>query len=502
VAVWNRFFGGAASTAAGYGVGSALSPALSPITQAVANEVWAKYPDRPITPEEAAEAVVRGVMKLSDAEAESLANGINEARFATLHALAGEPPGAQQMLELWNRGAVDEADVNLALKQSRLRPEWIEKFKALRTVLVPVSDLVRMAVREVFDPEQRAALDLDADYPAALTPEARKLGLAEKDARNYWAAHWNLPSYDQAAQMLFRGELTQAQFDNLLRALDYAPTWRTKLKTIAQAIPSVSDFIRFAVREVYSPDVRARFGQDDDYPEAFTAKAALHGLAEEDARAYWAAHWELPSTEQGFRMLHRDVITKPELELLLRAKDVMPFWRGKLEQIAYLKPGRVDLRRMLAADVIDRARVKRGYLDLGYTEQDAETLTRFAEELAKPDATTKEDTHAGRAQTQLWGTLHRAYMAGDVTAAQVTAKLPQAGVDAATVPKVLTTWNHEREIQRQRITPAQLKKAWQKAVTNPATTLPWSRDDVLAELLSRGWSSQDANTFLDTPTGK
>jgi hypothetical protein len=378
-----------------------------------------------------------------------------------------------------------------------MRPEWYPAFKKLRNVLVPVSDLVRMAVREVFDPEQRAALDLDADYPAALTPEAAKLGLSETDARRYWAAHWNLPSYDQAAQMLFRGELSQAQFDGLLRALDYAPTWRNKLKTIARAIPTVSDFIRFAVREVYSPDVRARFGQDDDYPEEFTAKAALHGLSEEDARAYWAAHWELPSTEQGFRMLHRDIITKGDLELLLRAKDVMPFWRGKLEQIAYLVPGRVDLRRMYAAGVIDRKRVKRGYLDIGYREADAEALTDFAVALADQSGAAKADTHEGKAQLQLWNTLHSAYLAGDATDAVVNAKLPQAGVSADVAPRVLATWKHEREIQRQRLTATQVKKAYKKPVNNPATGLPWTRDDALAELLSRGWSAQDANTFLD-----
>jgi hypothetical protein len=497
VAIWSRFFGTTASTAAGYGIGSALGPALNPLTQRVANEQWTAHPFKPLTPEEAAEAVVRDLLTEKQGNIESHKSGLDDDAWRVLRGLAGEPPGAQQLLELWNREQVTEAEVDRGLRQSRMRPEWYPAFKKLRNVLVPVSDLVRMAVREVFDPEQRAALDLDADYPADLTPEARKLGLSETDARRYWAAHWNLPSYEQASQMLFRGELTQAQFDGLLRALDYAPTWRSKLKTIARAIPTTADFIRFAVREVYSPDVRARFGQDDDYPEEFTAKAALHGLAEEDARAYWAAHWELPSTEQGFRMLHRDIITKGDLELLLRAKDVMPFWRGKLEEIAYLVPGRVDLRRMYAAGVIDRKRVKRGYLDIGYKEADAEALTDFAVALADQSGAAKADTHEGKAQLQLWNTLHSAYLAGDATDAVVNAKLPQAGVSAAVVPKVLATWKHEREIQRQRLTATQVKKAYKKAVRNPTTGAAWTRDDALAELLSRGWSAQDANTFLD-----
>jgi hypothetical protein len=499
MALWSRFFGSSASTAAGFGIGSALGPALSPVTQAVANEVWARYPDRPLTADEAAEAVVRGVLSLDAAEKEALANGFNKAHFATKHALAGQPPGPQQLLELWNRGELDEGDVDKGLRQSRMRPEWYTAFKTLRNVLVPVSDLIRMAVREVFTPELRASLDLDADYPPVLTAEAAKLGLSDRDARRYWAAHWDLPSYTQATQMLFRGEIDPAQFDDLLRAQDYAPTWRAKLRNIARAIPSMQDFIRFAVREVYSPDVRARFGQDQDYPEQFTAKAALHGLAEEDAKAYWAAHWELPSVEQGFRMLHRDEISKADLELLLRAKDVMPFWRGKLESIAYLKPGRIDLRRMLEHGVIDRARVKRGYLDLGYSEQDAETLTDFAVELAnKPSASTRQ-TPTERAQSQLWTRAHSSYLAGEVNEAEARDKLTTAGVSGTDQDGVIRVWKEERELYRKQLTPAQVKKAFAKMVTNPATGQPWTRDEAIAELVDRGYSPADASTFLDLP---
>ena len=60
-----------------------------------------------------------------------------------------------------------------------------------------------------------------------------------------------LPSYEQGAEMLHRGELTDAQFSGSPKALDYAPTWRSKLETIARRIPPLSDMIRFAVRQVY-----------------------------------------------------------------------------------------------------------------------------------------------------------------------------------------------------------------------------------------------------------
>ncbi len=68
---------------------------------------------------------------------------------------------------------------------------------------------------------------------------------------------------------------------------------------------------------------------------------------------------------------------------------------------------------------------------------------------------------------------------------------------AADRDDVLNLWKEEREVIRQRLTATQVKKAWGKAVINPLTGQAWTRDEALAELLSRGWSSQDANTFLE-----
>ena len=80
-------------------------------------------------------------------------------------------------------------------------------------------------------------------------------------------------------------------------------------------------------------------------------------------------------------------------------------------------------------------------------------------------------------------------------------KLATIGVPQSQRQDVLNVWKEEREVIRSRLTPAQLKKAWQRAVPNPATGQPWTRDEALAELLDRGWNQQDANTFLNIPTG-
>lgn len=331
-----------------------------------------------------AQMAVQGILSRDDAAKAALLVGTDGPTFDKLYRLHGNPPAPEEALTLWNRGEIKEADVDRAFAQSRLKPEWFDHFKALRYVVVPVSDLIRMAVREVFNPQQRSFLQLDAEYPDDLTTAAGKIGLREEDARDYWAAHWELPSYTQGLEMLHRGELSQDQFDQLLKALDYAPTWRDKLRKIGDRIPPISDMIRFAVREVYSPAQRQALGLDSDYPEAFTAEAALHGMDEERAKQYWAAHWRLPSAQQGYRMLWRNQITPDELDGLLKALDYPELWRDRLANIAHVVPGRIDTRRMYAAGLITRDQAINNYMRLGYTRPDAEMLVG----LAKAGATT------------------------------------------------------------------------------------------------------------------
>lgn len=484
----NQFAGSAVSTATGFAVGSVIAPTLAPITQALLNETWAAFPNRPLSASQAAEAAIRGLATSDAAAAEAQHTGYSRKRYDVLEGLAGEPPGGQQLLELRRRGAIDDAELTKGLRQSRMRPEWYDSFKKLSTVLVPVSDLIRMAVREVFGP-LRGPLELDAEYPAALTPKAALLGLDEQSARDYWAAHWELPSAEQMAQMHFRAGLTEQQLNDGLRALDYAPTWRGKLATILKPIPSLSDMIRFAVREVYAPQAeRDRLGIDLDYPDAFTAQAAMHGLDEQYARAYWAAHWRLPSAQQGYRMLWRGELDLAGLDGLLKALDYPKPWRDRLRNIAYAVPGRVDLRRMLEHGVIDRAQVKAGYQRLGYNQADAETLTVFAEELAAK-AGGGTTSYIGRAQTSLFGRVHTEYTGRQLTDAEATAGLTAAGVPAAEIPKVLELWRTESSLIRTELTQAQIVKAFKKGL--------YDRAEALSELQERGMTAADAATRLD-----
>lgn len=162
-----------------------------------------------------------------------------------------------------------------------------------------------------------------------------------------------------------------------LRKIGIHPDYWPIYKELAYQIPPVADIITMAVREAFTPAIAERFGQYEDFPPEFETWAEKKGLSSEWAQRYWAAHWALPSVTQGFSMLHRGVINREELELLLRAQDVMPFWRDKLVKIAYKPISRVDIRRMYREGVFDARGVFDAYVQLGYTDENAERMTLF-----------------------------------------------------------------------------------------------------------------------------
>lgn len=168
-----------------------------------------------------------------------------------------------------------------------------------------------------------------------------------------------------------------AERDKRLRALglsDEDIAWIVKLY---EWIPPVQDLIRFSVREVYDPEFHAENRLIDPAPLEFIRELKRTGGTQLRAEQYWDAHWELPSVQQGFQMLHRKVIDEAELARLLRARDVMPAWRDKLQAISYRPITRVDLRRMHKIGLIDEARLQQGYEDIGFAPENAALMAQF-----------------------------------------------------------------------------------------------------------------------------
>ena len=203
-------------------------------------------------------------------------------------------------------------------------------------------------------------------------------------AEKYLDAVLTKPSSQDIIAYELRRDPKLSQLDAELRRIGIHEEYFDLYKKLAQQIPPVADIITMAVREAFSPGIAAKFGQYQDFPQPLEEWGEKKGLSKEWTRRYWAAHWSLPSPLQGFEMLHRGAINEGELNMLLRALDVMPFWRHKLTKIAYRRVTRVDIRRMYKSGIITAKDVFDANKELGYTDRDAKRMTDFTVQWALP----------------------------------------------------------------------------------------------------------------------
>ncbi|GAH82476.1 unnamed protein product, partial [marine sediment metagenome] len=196
-------------------------------------------------------------------------------------------------------------------------------------------------------------------------------------AQQYLDAILTKPATQDVVTYALRTDPDLQDLGEQLTKIGIHPDYLELHKELALVIPPVADIITMAVREVFTPEIAARFGQYEDFPAPLEEWGLKKGLSKEWSERYWAAHWALPSATQGFQMLHRGVIDRDDLDRLLRAQDVMPFWRDKLTQIAFRPLTRVDVRRMYKEGVLDEAGVYEAYLDHGYAEENAKRMTEF-----------------------------------------------------------------------------------------------------------------------------
>jgi len=122
----------------------------------------------------------------------------------------------------------------------------------------------------------------------------------------------------------------------------------------SRTFPRIDDVIRFAIREVFNPEIAKKLSLFQDLPPRFIEEARKSGLSPEHALWYWGAHWQLPSYSQGTEMFQRGIIKRDELVTLLRVLDYAPVWRDKLIALAYRRVTRVDLQRFYRTGVIPR----------------------------------------------------------------------------------------------------------------------------------------------------
>lgn len=142
-----------------------------------------------------------------EAQAYAATIGVDDNDLQILYNNTGEPPGPEQLLFLWRRGFINQARLERGIRQSRIRPEWIDAIENLRYVPMSTEEAVRAVVQSYLTEEQGKAI---SEQNGLLPEHWEPLRLS-----------WGRPlSRGEMGSLVHRGLATRAQFDQAMRESD------------------------------------------------------------------------------------------------------------------------------------------------------------------------------------------------------------------------------------------------------------------------------------------
>jgi hypothetical protein len=263
-------------------------------------------------------------------------------------------------------------------------------------------------------------------------------------------------SNDQIIQLNRRGILENYTADKLMRengvTKEFEQNWMYRA---TEAMPSVSDIVRFMVRDADDNEIAARYGTDDaldsKYGPQLKSWAKGQGITDEVMQYYWRSHWEIPSNTALFEMLHRlrpnrtgqgltggITVSQKDIKDALVVNDVLPFWAERLMEISYKPLTRTDAQRAYFIDAISENELTDSYLDLGYNEDNAKRLVKFTNQLK---AKRKQAT-GGTEKVPTILKYYKNWLIGDTEATQ---RLKNSGLSEKAAKEALQIANVQRK---------------------------------------------------------
>lgn len=485
-----------AELAIGEGVGGAIRDVVEPRLQNFKNAMWSDNPHIPPDVMALAEGVAAGHLEYDAALPVAKLSGFGEPQFPALVKIAHSGPGTAYAFELWRRGKIGETAFRRALKRASLEEEWIDALVEVKQELLSPQELAVMVQRGVVpDPgylpvgppsgrgkvepmpvanidtaEEAAGSGYNAERMAALT---RIIGLPA--------------SPDLAARMVFRGIIDKVDFYRAIAEGNTRNEWREPLFEGFRQIPTAHDGIEGRLRGWISD-------------AEMYAETARHGMSRADTDLLFKITGRPLSFHQVFVGLRRGGVydgptdaIDPAFLKALRESNIRPEWYNLAWAQRYSYPSAFVLRALTEAGDLTQAEAHEILLFIGWPATLAEKVSaRWAGGVGAA-----ADPNVKKAQTQLWNATHRSFVSYEADEDTVRQMFERLAIPADAQTEILALWYGERDLTSRRLTAAQIKKAWVKIVTNPATGQPWTRQDAIEALIRLGYSFNDASTFLE-----
>jgi len=190
-----------------------------------------KLRERMLDVNEVGEMVRRGLILPADTDTRLKSIGVPADDFAKVRRLWEQLYDEDTIKELFWRKFMPDPEARANLTKIGYTPDQVTQLMTLWNPVDPYSgnfppfvDVIKMAVRDAFDEEAVQRYGLDVNYPDRVAEFADRSGFGEYWAKMYWRAHWQLPQFATARQMMFLSDsFSENDLAKMLVYADYPP---------------------------------------------------------------------------------------------------------------------------------------------------------------------------------------------------------------------------------------------------------------------------------------
>lgn len=471
----------------GYGVGTALSRALEPEATRLAQLAWASNPDRRLEAADAADIVAQGVQPEGWGADEAASGGIGSERFSHLAERARSGPSFSDLLNLWRRGSIGDAELVAGLNKLKLGGQWHDPLKTLKEEPLQAQQIATAIQRGIIkDPGFLPVAPPTSGGNVPPMPQANVDALVEAAWSGHSAERLAAltriiglpPAPGELLSLLNRGHITETDFYRGVAEGNTRNEWGPFLLQLRKELLSPSQYAELHLRGWI------------DQP-SMVAGAAQHGIDEADVNLLHSLHGRPLPVHQVQTGLERggtfggDPSGIPaEFLAAVRQSNVRPEWYHLAYANRHSLPSPFVTRGLLRDGAITEVDAERIFRESGWPPDLAKQVATAYAKAATPTTT----THVPKAESHLWNALHRSYVNEKTDQATAEATLTALGVAADEHAAIIELWNRERVLIRKALTPAQIRKALKEGT--------FTTEEAVSRMESLGFSAEDASTFL------
>lgn len=495
----SSFIGNSVGEAAAFAAGIAIGPLLAPLLQAIENETWSQFPDKPLAATLVGAGVAERKIDQAAGAKEAGLTGISPSAFNDLVTILRKAPGIAEALNLIRRGQLAPDTFADVLNKSGLEDEWLAAYQALSATglqpyEVPLSppDLALGLIRgnlNVPDVDGAPLFPLGGSTAGSTVPldpvagidvikEAAASGMNPERmatiARNVGLP----PGVIEGLNMLNRGIINEAAFYLLIAQSDARLSWGPFLLELRNAILTAHDYAELHLRGYITQQAMYDGGALSGHSPALMdhifsnlgRPLAIHQITTALARGATF------NPEPG-------EITDP-YEASAHESNLKPAYYEMAVANKYTYPPIFVLNNLVKAKAIDAATAAEWATKNGSAPEVVAALLKFW----NSEAPTTGTAATKSAATSAVRAIQKAYVQGNTTQAEAQAELTKLGEDQTTYPALFTAWDVSKAAYLEGLSNVQIRNRYRSQALTEA--------EALALLEGRGLDAATATAYL------